>query len=529
MARSQHCAVAIKMLVLWIFSGVPQVTNGMADWGYPERKDVVLLTKQNFDLFLKDYELSVVAFTSAWCDHCKESESELSKLALHYKDHEERVPVAKIDCSKDKEFCIDHLIPSYPFVNIYVRGHPIPFLGKEQNEESLNAFVQSILDNSPQKISTVAQLVSSIFSRIVTKSRKEQGISVYYLSPPLEPSNNHASYNQKSADIIESLTPFHLYDLTCKSNPWMKCYWTNDKQVSEQLGVSEATPLVWAKSKWKREHFPGVPASFEQLADFFFHIEFPGLLVPDKHFEKEVIEKGSDFLIVFTQTHADPFLKQFKDSTKQVRRRLKCVSASLDLEHIEIVSRLVKSLNVDITKLPVVLYAESIHDYTFKRYVFRSTLSPEHLNTFLEQIWGKQILPDLKSQAPPAQNEGPIKVRTCMMISDPGGKPVRPNGQEVCQTFSSVHHRSTLFRISACSRLVFIQKLTLFSKLQHDYKKDANFQFLTIDGDQNELPGFIWDVCPTLVVFFKDHRLSPEPYTGRWVFEEMVIFLDSVK
>ena len=403
----------------------------MADWGYPEHKDVVILGKHNFDAFLKDFEMALVAFSSQWCDHCKELDSELTKLAIYFKDHEERIPVAKVDCTKQPEFCSDHMVPVFPFLNFYVRGHPIPYLGRHQTEVRLRSHIHSILANSPNRLDSLAQLNTGkqFSSKLGSKPRTRR--SVYYLPPPLKPTSNEDHHSSRGLDTSEILKPFHLYDLSCKLNTWLECYWTNNLTLFESAGGREDHPLILISRKKKVTSFPYHPNTLEDLTDYLFHFRYPGLREADGRFERDIIKKSRDFLTVFVPQRTDSAVESFRQACRYLRLRGNCILASLDSEHPEIVSKLAKALDTDMKSLPAVVYAQSVHDYTLKRYKFRGDLTNSALEAFLTEVWNGERNSDLKSGPIPLKNEGPIKVSKMVSFSDTGGVAVHTTGQQL--------------------------------------------------------------------------------------------------
>ena len=58
----------------------------MADWGYPEINDSVILTPNNHDNFLNDYEEVLVYYYLPKCKYCKVMDLFFSDLAIDYKE-----------------------------------------------------------------------------------------------------------------------------------------------------------------------------------------------------------------------------------------------------------------------------------------------------------------------------------------------------------------------------------------------------------------------------------------------------------
>ena len=62
--------------------------NLMADWGYPEIKDSVVLTPQNHEQFLRDYEEALVYYYLPKCKYCIIIDKFFQELALEWKEND---------------------------------------------------------------------------------------------------------------------------------------------------------------------------------------------------------------------------------------------------------------------------------------------------------------------------------------------------------------------------------------------------------------------------------------------------------
>lgn len=60
----------------------------MADWGFPEIDDVVVLTPLNHDEFIQTYDEVMVYYYLPDCKYCKVMDKFYSELALEYKETE---------------------------------------------------------------------------------------------------------------------------------------------------------------------------------------------------------------------------------------------------------------------------------------------------------------------------------------------------------------------------------------------------------------------------------------------------------
>lgn len=136
----------LKILILFAGSFF-----SMADWNYPEVRDVVILSPLNFDQFLRDYEEALVYFYLPECKYCIVMDKFYSSLALEWKEKEQRIPLAKFNCQRHLSFCEEHAIPSFPYLKMYIRGHPLTYFGK-RTKFHLNDFIHHIMNTVPESI-----------------------------------------------------------------------------------------------------------------------------------------------------------------------------------------------------------------------------------------------------------------------------------------------------------------------------------------------------------------------------------------
>jgi hypothetical protein len=63
-----------------------------------------------------------------------------------------------------------------------------------------------------------------------------------------------------------------------------------------------------------------------------------------------------------------------------------------------------------IEKYPTVVFAESIHEYSFRKYRLEGAVTAANVKKFVEGVWANQIEPYLRSEDPPrAKTLGRLK------------------------------------------------------------------------------------------------------------------------
>lgn len=93
----------------------------------PEEEDVVVLTPDEFDDFVKGNQYVLVEFVAPWCGHCQKLTPEYAKAAAELKYS--GVVLAKVDAVEHADFADDLGVKGYPTLFFYIDGVKKPYTG----------------------------------------------------------------------------------------------------------------------------------------------------------------------------------------------------------------------------------------------------------------------------------------------------------------------------------------------------------------------------------------------------------------
>ena len=79
--------------------------------------DVVSLTKDTFNTFMKEHDLVLAEFFAPWCGHCKALAPKYEEAATELKS--KNIQLAKVDCTEEEELCKDNAIEGYPTLKVF--------------------------------------------------------------------------------------------------------------------------------------------------------------------------------------------------------------------------------------------------------------------------------------------------------------------------------------------------------------------------------------------------------------------------
>lgn len=91
--------------------------------------EVVQLSKESHDDFLKNNNVTLIEYFAPWCGHCQRLEPEYKKAALMLKEHGIRLANINCDEKENKEFCNDLGIRGYPTLKIFNNGNKDDYEG----------------------------------------------------------------------------------------------------------------------------------------------------------------------------------------------------------------------------------------------------------------------------------------------------------------------------------------------------------------------------------------------------------------
>jgi protein disulfide-isomerase A1 len=95
--------------------------------------NVISLTKDTFDDFVKEHDLVLAEFYAPWCGHCKALAPKYEEAATELKS--KNIPLVKVDCTVEEDLCQSYQVDGYPTLKVF-RGpkDPKPYGGARQTE-----------------------------------------------------------------------------------------------------------------------------------------------------------------------------------------------------------------------------------------------------------------------------------------------------------------------------------------------------------------------------------------------------------
>lgn len=89
--------------------------------------DVITLTDDNFEEYIKNSSAIMVKFYAPWCGHCKSFAPEYEKAAKMAKEQNKPYVLADLDATVHKKAAEKYKVQGFPTIKMFINGSPIDY------------------------------------------------------------------------------------------------------------------------------------------------------------------------------------------------------------------------------------------------------------------------------------------------------------------------------------------------------------------------------------------------------------------
>jgi len=135
----------VRQLFNYVKTGfLEEMTPSMApaneDWSsFPGGENVVVLTDDTVERFIRSKKAAIIMFSTAWCGHCKSAKPEYAQAAQYLAKEAPDVGLGSVDCQKNRRTYEKYQITGYPTFLYFRNGN---LMGEYMQGRRASDFVQ---------------------------------------------------------------------------------------------------------------------------------------------------------------------------------------------------------------------------------------------------------------------------------------------------------------------------------------------------------------------------------------------------
>eukprot|EP00826_Nyctotherus_ovalis_P056790 TRINITY_DN7736_c0_g1_i2.p1 TRINITY_DN7736_c0_g1~~TRINITY_DN7736_c0_g1_i2.p1 ORF type:complete len:528 (-),score=190.91 TRINITY_DN7736_c0_g1_i2:55-1638(-) len=433
--------------------------------------DIVALTDENFESFVRENAVVLVNFFAPWCSHCKLFESEYKKLVQLVKD--EPYKLAELDTTVHKNITKRALISSFPTVKLYFNNSTFTYFG-ERTAHDLLAFIRKKTNPPLVELNTteeVAQVKNGKGRRCIFAVDANMSLSTYRM-------------------IAKRVNEFRFYS-------------GNVEVVKEVFGEVEKGNVVLLGEETKV--YKGAMTSYD-FENFLEANKFP--IVPElnsKIIDSIFTPKGKKGIILFYDVEDEKLVEELKKAaTKLNSSDYIFAKASI---HSDWGHHIADSFALDRSSLPFLEAVEFADEIL--RYRHSEALTSEAIEAFVARWKDKKLERLLSSEAEPLENPGPVY----RAVGRTFKKLVVENEDDVLVKFTA----------GWCSQCLIVDPI--FKNLSESLSKNAKLKFVEIDGIKNDVEGYKIQAFPMLKMFPGKNKTQVSTYDGEYREADITKFI----
>jgi len=447
-------------------------------WGVEEQDDVAVLTKDNFNDFIKNNKFAFVKFYAPWCGHCKSMAAGYSKLAKRMKTETNGVAIAKVDTTVETSIGEQFGIKGFPTLKFFVDGQPVDYNGA-RDEDALYNWITKKTGPSTTELKTTDELTGL----------KEKKIAVLLATTE----DNEAllkAFNSLAASV-DDIT-FH---------------YTFSPEVKKTLDLTDKNTFVILRSfDDGNKLLAGDNLTVESMRDFLNTHKHPIVMPFEQEAAERIFGTESPAIFLFNDEDNSDALKTFKTVAQ------KFAGESLVFSHSTITTGLGARLSEFLGITPKDTDSIRIIKFTagnLLKYKLE-TVTEETLTQFIQDWKNDKLTAYFKSENIPESNDQPVKVIVGNSFED-----------LIINSDKYVLFEAYAPWCGHCKQLDPIYT-ELATKLAHV----SDLLIAKMDATANEHPSLNIKGFPTLKFYKKGEKSTPMDYNGERTVDGFIAFLE---
>ncbi|KAE8348226.1 protein disulfide-isomerase [Aspergillus coremiiformis] len=436
--------------------------------------DVVTLTKDTFDDFIKDHDLVLAEFFAPWCGHCKALAPKYEEAATELKG--KNIPLVKVDCTAEEDLCKDQGVEGYPTLKLFRGlGSVKPYQGARQTEAIVSYMVK-------QSLPAISSVSTENLEEIKTMDKI---VVIGYIA-----SDDQAA-NEVFATCAESQRDNYLFAAT------------SDASIAKAEGVKQPSIVLYKDFDEKKATYDG-KIEQDALLSWVKTASTPlvGELGPETY--SGYITAGIPLAYIFSETkeEREKFAEEFKPIAEKHKGAINIVTIDAKMFGAH-----AGNLNLDPSKFPAFAIQDPEKNTKYP-YDQSKELKAKDIAEFIQDVLDGNVESSIKSEGIPETQEGPVTV----VVAHSYKELVIENDKDVLLEFYAPW-------CGHCKALA-----PKYEELAGLYKDIPEVIIAKIDATANDVPDSITGF-PTIKLYPAGAKDSPVEYEGSRTVEDLTNFV----
>ncbi|KAJ5291147.1 hypothetical protein N7478_000398 [Penicillium angulare] len=440
--------------------------------------NVVTLTQDTFDDFVKEHELVLAEFYAPWCGHCKALAPKYEEAATELK--EKNIPLAKVDCTVEEDLCRNYEVDGYPTLKVF-RGPEShkPYGGARQAD----SIISYMTKQSMPAVSSVTEENLEEFKAL------DKIVIIGYVG-----SDDKVS-DESFATFAEAQRDNYLFAAS------------NDAALAKAEGAKQPSIVLYKDFDEKKDVYEG-KFDEESILNWVKTASTPlvGELGPETY--SKYMAAGIPLAYIFAETaeEREKFAEDFRPIAAKHRGEINIVTLDAKLFGAH-----ASNLNLKPETFPAFAIQDTTKNAKFP-YDQTKKIDAKEVGKFIKDVIDGKLEPSIKSEPVPETQEGAVTV----VVGHNYQEVVIDNDKDVLLEFYAPW-------CGHCKALA-----PKYDELAALYADVAEFKdkvvVAKIDATANDVPDPITGF-PTIKLYPAGKKDEPVEYEGSRTVEDLVSFI----
>jgi len=346
-----------------------------------EEAGVIVLTDKNFDEVINSHNYTLVEFYAPWCGHCQKLAPEYAKAAQRLQKEGSSVKLAKLDATTEKEVATRFRVGGFPTLKFFTFGTPVEYKGGRTEQEIVN-WIKKKTEPPLRQAKDLDYFEDQI---------RDFDVVVVFWGDESQP--GFSTFEQVSKSGIEEA----------------EFLWATDPEIKEKYRRDPAVQVTVYKRFDDFQVNYDDELQFEALKAWVVRNTFPIVIdftgkTTDLIFGRDQIPKV--LLFVEKSEKSEVAAKVFRKVAEKVFGQARFVQISFT---DSTANKITEFVGVKQTDLPAIRLVATSEQGSKSKYKFEEDITFENIIKFLQDYNSKNLRSYLKSEDPPANNNGPVK------------------------------------------------------------------------------------------------------------------------